>query len=214
MTGRIQWLPAGILLAGAVATTGVSLQRNLPLRAPLGSAIPGEIEGFRGRDVTLPEDERLATGTTSYLLRAFSSPGQTADSSQFSLYIGYYDHQTQGHSIHSPKNCLPGAGWEALASRTAVIATAAGPVVVNRYLLQLRQDRALVLYWYQGRGRVQANEYGVKLNLLRDAALRHRSEEALVRIIVPVGDSEERAFALAARAAQTVMPALRASLPI
>lgn len=212
MMSRIQWLPAGVLFAGAIATSGVSLQRSLPLRAPLGSAIPAEIEGVAGSDVTLSDDERLAAGVTAYLMRSFFNV-QAADTTRFSLYIGYYDHQVQGHTIHSPKNCLPGGGWEALASETAAIGTAAGPVVVNRYLLQFRQDRALVLYWYQGRGRVQASEYGVKLNLLRDAALRHRSEEALVRIIVPVTSSEEQAFGLAARAARTVLPALATALP-
>ena len=59
-------------------------------------------------------------------------------------------------------------------------------VRVNQYLLQRGEDQALVLYWYQGRGRVEANEYRVKWDLLRDAALHRRSDEALVRIIVPI----------------------------
>jgi len=70
-----------------------------------------------------------------------------------------------------------------------------------------------VLYWYQGRGRVEPNEYWVKWHLLRDAVLRQRTEEALVRIVVPVEESEERAFELASRTVRAIMPALQQALP-
>ncbi len=213
MNARLAWAPFALLLVGAITAARVGVQHLPPLRMPLEMAIPSVIAGIPGRDEPLADDERQAVGVTSYLMRAFATPDTGAAAEQFSLYVGYYDHQTQGSTIHSPKNCLPGAGWQALSSQTAVIEGPTGPTVVNRYLLQYRTERALVLYWYQGRGRIQANEYKVKLNLLRDAALRGRSEEALVRIIVPVRDSEERAYALAARAARSVMPALWAALP-
>ena len=129
------------------------------------------------------------------------------------VYGGYYDSQTQGRTIHSPKNCLPGSGWEALESEMATVETPNGPVSVNRYLLQNEDVRALVLYWYQGRGRVQANEYLVKWDLLRDAVLRQRSDEALVRIVVPLSGSEEDSFRLARSVAETLVPALDQALP-
>jgi len=84
---------------------------------------------------------------------------------------------------------------------------------VNRYVLQHGTQRVLVLYWYQGRGRVEANEYVVKWNLIQDAVLRGRTDEALVRVVVPIEDSEDHAFAIAAAAASVVMPALDAALP-
>ena len=84
---------------------------------------------------------------------------------------------------------------------------------VNRYVLQKGSQRALVLYWYQGRGRVQANEYVVKWDLLRDAATRQRTEEALVRLVVPFDTDEDRAFQLAARAAGVVISKLTLALP-
>jgi hypothetical protein len=73
--------------------------------------------------------------------------------------------------------------------------------------------RALVLYWYQGRGRVEANEYRVKANLLRDAAFRGRTEEALVRVVVPVDQSEAAAFALAADVASDLVSSVERALP-
>jgi EpsI family protein len=129
------------------------------------------------------------------------------------VYVGYYDSQMQGKTIHSPKNCLPGAGWEALASTTVEIETATGLVRVNRYLLQNQGAQALVLYWYQGRGRVESNEYVVKWNLLRDAALRQRSDEALVRVVVGVETDVEAAFQVASEAAGAIIAPLNRALP-
>jgi EpsI family protein len=110
----------------------------------------------------------------------------------FTTYVGYYDRQTQGKSIHSPKNCLPGAGWEILAPGTANVTTASGTHEVNKYLLKNGPQQALVYYWYQGRGRVVASEYRVKFDLLRDAALKGHTEEALVRLVVPVPVGSDR----------------------
>jgi len=158
------------------------------------------------------EGERSAAGVTDYLFRLYAS-GSSERTGGFSVYIGYYDQQTQGKTIHSPKNCLPGSGWEALQSDTTTIRSAAGPVVVNRYLIRKEAVQALVLYWYQGRGRVQANEYAVKWNLLRDAATRRRTEEALVRIVVPITQGPNTALEVARRAADVVVQDLDAALP-
>jgi EpsI family protein len=86
-------------------------------------------------------------------------------------------------------------------------------VRVNRYLLQKGAAQALVLYWYQGRGRVEHNEYVLKWDLLRDAALRQRSDEALVRVVVPLAGNEAAALDLARQAAQALIPAVDAALP-
>ncbi|HSE46109.1 MAG TPA: EpsI family protein, partial [Gemmatimonadales bacterium] len=131
------------------------------------------------------------------------------------VYVGYYDHQTQGKTIHSPKNCLPGSGWEALEAAPIAVTTANGPVTVNRYLLQNKNQQALVFYWYQGRGRVAASEYQVKWELLRDAAVRGRSEEALVRVVVFLNDkvTESQAVDQASRVAADLVPAVFRSLP-
>jgi EpsI family protein len=146
---------------------------------------------------------------SDYLLRLY---GADSTRYQFSVYVGYYEEQVQGRSIHSPKNCLPGAGWEALASTTVEITTPEGPRRVNRYLLQNQGARALVLYWYQGRGRIESNEYVVKWNLLRDAALRQRSDEALVRVVVGVETDMESAYRVAAEAAAAIIAPVRSAL--
>ena len=38
----------------------------------------------------------------------------------FSTLVSYYERQSQGKTIHSPRNCLPGAGWEILRGVAAI----------------------------------------------------------------------------------------------
>lgn len=222
-----RWAPTSLLVLGAALTVGIQTQNAVALRVGLDTVVPETIEGFTGRDIVVSEEEIRVAGVTNYLMREYYPVGGAAPQSAstagnantaaaaaaFSVYIGYYDSQTQGRTIHSPKNCLPGAGWDALQSRQITLPTPAGPIPVNRYLLQRGDERALVIYWYQGRGRVESSEYMVKAQLLRDAALRGRSEEALVRIVVPVGTDEDRALEIATRAAATLVPAVDRALP-
>jgi EpsI family protein len=205
-----RWLPAGLLAAGAVLTVGVDAQRSLPLRRPLAEVVP-VLPGTTARDLVISDRELAAVGVSAYLMRQYA----TADSAAppFSVYVGYYERQMRGKTIHSPKNCLPGSGWEALASSTVNVPVAGAEVTVNRYLLRKDDEQALVLYWYQGRGRVASNEYLVKWNLLRDSALRRRSDEALVRIVVPMVGAEDRALEAAIAAAAALIPALATALP-
>lgn len=209
----LAWAPAALFAVGAVFTVGVDLQRALPLREPLAEALPIEIGGHVGRDLRISEEEIEVAGVTDYLMRSYLPADTASGDPGFSVYVGYYDSQMQGRTIHSPKNCLPGAGWEALASTTVEIETATGPVRVNRYLLQNEGAQALVLYWYQGRGRIESNEYVVKWNLLRDAALRQRSDEALVRVVVGVGTDLEAAARVAAEVASAIIAPVYQALP-
>jgi EpsI family protein len=208
------WAPAALLAVGAVFTVGIDTQKVLPLRAPLVTALPMEDAGLVGHDVEVSEAEQKVAGMDNYLMRYYSPAGSTNEQQYaYSVYVGYYETQRQGNTIHSPKNCLPGAGWESLASTTETVQTSLGPMKVNRYLLKKKDQAALVLYWYQGRGRVEGNEYAVKWQLLRDAALRGRSDEALVRIIVPITTSTEAAAEVALKAAEKVIPAVDHALP-
>lgn len=209
------WAPGVIFILGSVLISGVRGQQHMELTGDLQRDIPREILGLRGEDVVLAEGEVEVAGMDTYLLRTYSAAdSMSARVPPFSLYVGFYGSQAQGRTIHSPKNCMPGAGWEALNDREATITIPGGEdVPVNRYILERDDERVMVLYWYQGRGRVQANEYRVKLDLLRDSALHGRSDEALVRIVVPLESSEDAAFEAASRIAAEVVPAVESAVP-
>ena len=187
LEGRLRaYAPAIILIVGcALLFQGTRAQESVPLAGPLNQIL-AQLDGYRIEDQKVSDEERKVAGMSDYVARVYYRDTTLA----FTTYVGYYDRQTQGKSIHSPKNCLPGAGWEVLGASTASISSPAGPRVVNRYLLKNGNAEAVVYYWYQGRGRVVANEYAVKLNLLRDAALLGHTEEALVRVVVPMNGSD------------------------
>ncbi len=185
MNRYMTFAPAATLLVGVLLISGAREQFQVPPVQPMNS-IPAVVAGIQGKDLIVPEEERKIAGMSDYMMRSFGADSVTPD---FTLYVGYYDRQVQGKTIHSPKNCLPGAGWETMTSEQ--IALPGGVGTINRVLLANRGTRALVYYWYQGRGRVEASEYKVKWDLLRDAARYGRTEEALVRIIVPVGRPQQ-----------------------
>ncbi len=204
-----RYVPAAIFGVGCLLLgAGHTQQVSMSLAAPLAT-LPTEIEGHTGTDREISDGERRVAGMSSYVFRSFSRDSTPA----FSVYVGYYDKQTQGKTIHSPKNCLPGAGWEVVAAREERLELAGGPVPVNRYMLVNKGQKAVVYYWYQGRGRVESNEYRVKLQLLRDSALRGRSEEALVRVVVPVAGDETAAAAQAERVSRLLVPEVFRVLP-
>lgn len=210
------WSPALVLAVGAVLAVGPDRQVAVPLRTPLSTVVPATWNGFTAARIELSDAEREVAGVSAYVAREYRRAG-AADSAApawFHVYVGYYENQTDGRTIHSPRNCLPGGGWEPLVNRRDIIQTPYGPAPVNRYLIQNGNQIALVLYWYQGRGRVAADEYRVKWDLLRDAALRGRTEEALVRIVVPItGGDEETAWALGRSMASRLVHEVDMALP-
>lgn len=181
MSSIARYAPAGILLIGCAFVWNARSQDAVPLNAPLSSVLPA-VSGYQATDQKLTSDEIRVAGMTNYVARVFRRDSAYA----FSTFVSYYERQTQGRTIHSPRNCLPGAGWEVLTPGTTRVPFEGVPRTVNRYVLKNGPATALVYYWYQGRGRIVANEYAVKWNLLRDAAVAGHTEEALVRVVVPV----------------------------
>jgi EpsI family protein len=83
------------------------------------------------------------------------------------------------------------------ASMVTVSPAKSTPFQANRYLIQNGNDRQLMVYWYQGRGRAVASEYWGKIYTVIDSIKRRRSDGAMVRIAVPVTDSEQSAEKIA-----------------
>lgn len=154
-------------------------------------------------------------GVDDYLSRIYYLP----DGRAVGLYMGFYASQRQGDTIHSPLNCLPGAGWEPLSQTRLSIANLGGPaaIEVNRYVVQKGIERQLVLYWYQSHGRVVASEYTSRLLLINDAIRLNRTDGSLVRVIAPIDadatDQGASAEALAIEFVRVLYPTLSGYLP-
>jgi EpsI family protein len=175
------FLPAVVLLAGCAFIARARSQAAVPLAGSL-QAVLSNLPGYRFDVQHLSDEERRVAGMSDYVARVYSRDTVPV----FSILVSYYERQTQGQTIHSPRNCLPGAGWEVMTAGTRPVTVNGAVVTLNRYVIKNQASTAVVYYWYQGRGRVVANEYAVKWNLLRDAALSGHTEEALVRVVVPI----------------------------
>jgi EpsI family protein len=133
-----------------------------------------------------------------------------------SLFVAYFKSQRTGQAPHSPKNCLPGAGWAPSASgvMTVAIQGRSEPIQVNRYIVTNGENQSVVLYWYQSRDRVIASEYSAKFYVVADSIRYHRSDTALVRVVAPViGGDADAATQAAAQFVQAFFQPLRQSLP-
>jgi EpsI family protein len=174
-------LPVVILAAGCALIWSARGQRVVAVAEPLSTAL-SEVPGLSIVEQPIPANEVRLAGMTDYFARAYHRDSTLV----FTAFVAYYDEQRRGKTIHSPRNCLPGAGWEIVSGGTHRLGVRGGSHDINRYVLRNGRSLAVAYYWYQGRGRVTASEYQVKWNLLRDAALHGRTEEALVRLVVPI----------------------------
>lgn len=201
-----------ILVAGSVLIGQASRAEPVLLRQPL-DALPLQIGGWRGIPAP-PFEPRIVRvlGVDEYVHRSYASADAMA-----SLYIGYYQSQRQGDTMHSPLNCMPGSGWEPMdKERLAIDFADDGGVrkaVVNRLTIRKGADRQTVLYWYQSRGRIVASEYTSKLYTIFDAIRSHRTDGAMVRVIVPIAGDELRSVRDAVAFSQSLYPHLRTYLP-
>lgn len=156
-------------------------------------------------DQTIDEPTMQVLRANDYLLRDYRrSDGQVAN-----FYVGYYATQRNGASYHSPLNCLPGSGWTLSNPDTVTISRADGTTfVANKYVIRNGDYKSLMIYWYQGRGRAVASEYWAKVYTVIDSVRVRRSDGALVRVTVPLGESEaaalESAKDLSAKAATAI----------
>lgn len=174
------------------------------------AAVPFHFDRWEGRDaVPFADDVVAQLGVDDYIHRVYAGAGNTP----VGLYVGYYASQRQGDTIHSPQNCLPGAGWRPVSAGYLDLSSGSRTVRVNRYVIEKSADRQVVLYWYQGHGRVVANEYANKALLMWDAMRLNRTNGGLVRVIAPVLTTAQDATTEAASFASALLPHLRVHLP-
>ena len=200
-----------VVVAIAAAGTLVDVAARRQAAAPRSSlsTLPRAIGDWQGLDAAPLADDVLATlGVDDYVNRRYVRAGRP-----LSAYVGYYADQRSGDAIHSPRNCLPGSGWEPVSSGLVPIRSAGGTVTVARYEIAKGTDRQMVLYWYQGRGRIVAGEYANKGWLMFDAARSGRSDGGLVRLIGPVVTSPDETLRELSTFAAQLLPHLSRYLP-
>jgi EpsI family protein len=214
LTGRPARVLAVILIAQAGTYYAVASRTELTPEIALLATFPQRTANWNtAKEFAVEKEVQDVLRADDTLNRVYVNDEGTASAS---LFIAFFKTQRQGQSPHSPKNCLPGAGWEPVHDRRLAVAVAgrAAPMVVNEYVIQRGNEASVVLYWYQSHGRVIASEFDAKFWLVADAIRQRRSDTALVRVIVPAGEgATEAAERTAISFAQSLYPTIAASLP-
>ena len=201
-----------IILVGQILLTSGARQKTVLPRAPDFESFPREAGGWRSiGDDPVPADIRTALEADAILSRTYVN---SRSGLPLSLFSAWFQSQTDGNrQPHSPKVCLPGSGWVPIRNDLVEISAGGGRERVNRYVVANRGQHATVLYWYQTPQRTIAGEWEAKLWLLADGFRYHRTDAAVVRIVVSnYGRSDEEAGLEAASFAEAVYPLLRARL--
>jgi len=194
------------LLAATWLLSSLTAQRTAEhLRQPL-KTVGLKISGWTGADnPPLPENELAVLKASSYLSRTYHDGAKALD-----LFVAFYSLQRAGESMHSPKNCLPGSGWEVWKHGSITVPMAGERVTINRYGVENGPNRMLVLYWYQTADRIVADEYSAKAFLIWDALSRGRTSGSIVRIVLP---DEPWALNAGVEFASHLIPMIHSCLP-
>jgi EpsI family protein len=193
------FLSIGILALTLAASVWSENREPEILARPLDS-IDREIGGWvSGNDETLKDTIVASLDATSYLSRAYSKNQQSID-----FFAAFYAQQKAGESMHSPRYCLPGSGWEFTDFRLITLPFGDSTVQVNRtYIQKPGRPRTLVFYWYQSRSRVVASEYQSKYFLVWDGLVHANPGGSIVRVLLndrPGAEEDGAAFATQALA--------------
>ncbi len=220
MAANMTWLQnkyvaalTAALIVQATLFYAASRGEKIPTAAPL-DLFPAQLGEWRDvQNYPVEQEIRDQLKADDLLNRLYAAPGSTAPAA---LFVAYFKTQRTGQSPHSPKNCLPGSGWEPEATGFLDVAVPGQPqpIRINRYVVSHGDDQSVVLYWYQSQRRVIASEFSAKLWLVMDSIRYHRSDTALVRVTIPVENNNPDAATQSGVAfVQTLFPVLKSYLP-
>jgi EpsI family protein len=171
-----------------VAFYGISRRTEaVPISRPLAE-IPTAIGDWRlARETIIDPDQKDVLRADDYLSRDYVGSG----GKRASLFVAYFRSQRAGQTPHSPKNCLPGSGWNWSVADTIPVSVPglAQPIQINRYVVSKGEQHAVVLYWYQSRHRVVASEYQAAMFTAWDAVRYNRTDTELVRVVTPAAQA-------------------------
>ena len=211
-------VPQSFIAAAAIASAASISAFTLPTRlaeaAPAHEPLvefPARVGDWKGRPEHMESIYLDALKLDDYVLANYSDGAGLP----VNFYVAWYESQRKGRSVHSPRSCMPGGGWIIRSLEERTLTADGRQVPVNRAVIELGNQRQVVYYWFQQRGRAMTNEYLVKWYIFWDALTRNRTDGALVRLTTPVmpGTNIESAGAQLVKFASAVLPKLGAYVP-
>ncbi len=180
-----------LLCSSAVASNFIDGRENIsPLRKAFLS-FPLQLGKWQGHNDYLSQIYLDQLKLTDYVVINYAQP---ESGNGVNFYSAYYQYQRQGVQVHSPKVCIPGDGWQITQfeeRKLPDITLDGNALQVNRAVIEKGDNRQLVYYWFQQRGRNLTNEYLVKWYLFYDAITMNRTDGSLIRLVTNVDKNEK-----------------------
>lgn len=149
--------------------------------------LPSEFPGWQHEEKPIDASVAEVLGADDAIVLNLLSP----EDGYYNLYFAYLNARRDGRSWHSPRQCIPGGGWEITSHTVETHSLPDGRTLnYNRLIIENRGSRQLVYYWYDQRGRKIANEFMMKIWLIIDAITKKRSDGAMLRVLTPVGNEQ------------------------
>lgn len=210
MTYKRTIIILGIMLITAALTAFASHSERIAPNKPFNQ-FPLELGQWKGQKGELDQKVYNILGVEDYILANY----RKISGEIVSLYVGFYQSQKEGDIIHSPKNCMPGAGWNITDTsiETVNMEDTGTSIKVIKLLLQKGAEKQVVLYWFQSRGRIISSEYMEKIWLVIDSITKNRTDGSFVRLISPVSVDEETTVRILKDFLNKVYPALNEHIP-
>lgn len=175
-----------LVAAGGVVHFTANDALKTPLRKDLDLLL-SEFSDWKTERQEIDKATLEVLGADDFVVADMTSP----QGELFNLYVAYLNMQRDGHSWHSPRQCIPGGGWKIISHDVLPTERADGrPYYFNRIVIENRGQRQLIYYWYDQRGRKIANEFVMKIALIVDAVRLRRTDGALIRLMTPISRDE------------------------
>jgi exosortase D (VPLPA-CTERM-specific) len=183
-------LAGGVMLLGAMLAAPTVAPREFP--SPARQSLlefPLQLGEWRGTFSAMERQYLDALQLDDYVLVDYVA----AEKAPVNVYVAFYESPKKGRSSHSPRQCIPGGGWEITSfepMRLHEVSGGAGALEVNRVVIEKGRQKQIVYYWFKQRDRWMTSEYAVKFFLFWDSLTRHRADGALVRLVSGVNGGE------------------------
>lgn len=216
MTYKKTFILAGIMVLTMVVLGLSSNSESIKPNKPFDT-FPMVIGPWTGATSTFDQKVYDILGVDDSILANY----QTTDEQSVQLYVGFYQSQKEGDLIHSPKNCMPGSGWNI--AKTSIESVDVGQtdkqtgnennINVIKLILVKGSQKQVVLYWFHSRGRIISSEYMQKIWLVVDSITKHRTDGSFVRLISPVIENEDKTLEILKDFTRTIYPYLNEYIP-
>ena len=201
-----------ILLVTMASLRYINYSEDIEPVKPL-STFPIQIGEWKGTEGKFDQKIYDVLGVNDSFLGNYHTP----EGRYVQLYVGFYQSQREGELIHSPKNCMPGGGWnitDTSIEKLEIPGNSPANIDVIRLDLEKGIDKQIALYWFQSRGRYISSEYWQKIYLVIDSITRRRTDGSFIRLIAPViNGNDDRTLKDLKNFAREVVPVLQEYLP-